>query len=78
MDREDNRLNNITKQKQLIAPLLHSYAKERRVKSEAAIDQVIELLVGVMHHCDATGVTFNDALAKARIKILDQKRPFPT
>ncbi len=75
MDREENRLNNITKQRQAVAPILHNYGKERRLKNPPPIDEVIELLVGIMHHCDQAGVTFNDALAKARIKLLDQKRP---
>jgi len=75
MDREENRLNNISKQRQAVAPVLHSYGKERRLKSPTPSDEVIEFLVGIMHHCDQTGITFNDVLAKARIKLLDQKRP---
>ncbi len=75
MDREENRINNISQQRQKVAPLIHGYAVERRVKSKAPIEELAELLFGILHHSDQAGITFNDALAKARVKYLEQKRP---
>jgi hypothetical protein len=75
MDREEARIADISAQRTAVAPILHSYAKVRHARVKAPADEVSAFLTSVLHLCDQTGASFNDALAKARIEYLAQKRP---
>jgi hypothetical protein len=75
MDRDEARIADIGAQRTTVAPILHSYAKGRRTRVKAPVDEVAAFLTGVLHLCDQNGASFNEALAKARIEYLAEKRP---
>jgi hypothetical protein len=74
MDPQDEAILKISDQRQKMAVAVHSYAKELNLAIRHPTDEVIGMLAGLLHLCDQNGINFNDAIGKARIKFLIDKR----
>lgn len=74
MDTRDSTLSNISEQKTSVALLMHQFTKERRLAVKSPHDSYVAVLAAMLHLSEQDGVNFNDALGKARVKALTEKR----